>query len=78
MPLPLPDLPAGAISITFQANIPDYPATVRVLAPRITAKLTQFVATAMHIENGVVVTGRFCAGGGNPGTAVFKAQGAKR
>ena len=48
MSIPLPNLPVGAIQITFQANIEGYEPTVRVLAPRMTAKIQQYLAESLR------------------------------
>ena len=44
MPLPLPNLPAGCVQITCQANIDGFAPTYRVLSPRIVAKLQSLCA----------------------------------
>ena len=44
MPLPLPDLPAGCVTIVCQANLPGYQPTTKVLAPRMVVKIMSFLA----------------------------------
>lgn len=47
MPLPLPELPAGCVVITCQANIDGYQPTIRILSPRIVQKILLLIGDAM-------------------------------
>lgn len=58
MALPLPNLPAGCVQVSFQANIEGYPQTSRTIAPRIVNKLLQYMSVAYHQDiNGAIVQG---------------------